>query len=189
MRTILARLLLCSAAFATSGWGAEVTFESLLGEMLDNSAVARWPEPEFTCRQASSYDRGTVAPGEPGWFANSDQNQFIRVETNQARTEKVMMDAVEIEWPASDNTPRSLVLYATQASDYGTLAFLVNGQRVNERFDGYAKSVQPAATFQLGVFAPQNGRFTLRIEVAGANPAATGAKYFVGLDCVVAGTP
>ena len=59
---------------------AEVTLESLLGEMIDFAAVARWPQPEFTCRQASSYDRATVAPDKPGWFANSDQNQFIRIE-------------------------------------------------------------------------------------------------------------
>ena len=32
---------------------AEVTLESLLGEMLDCAAVARWPQPEFTCKQAS----------------------------------------------------------------------------------------------------------------------------------------
>lgn len=70
-----------------------VTLESLLAEMTDFDAIARWPEPEFTCRQASSYDRAKVAPGQPGWFANSDQNQFLRTETNQGRTEKVMLDA------------------------------------------------------------------------------------------------
>ena len=72
---------------------AQVTIRSLLDEMTDYAAVARWPQPEFTCKQASSYDRGTVAPDQPGWFANSDQNQFIRTETNQGRSEKVMLDA------------------------------------------------------------------------------------------------
>jgi hypothetical protein len=72
---------------------ADVTLESLLAKMIDFSAVARWPQPEFTCKQASSYDRGTVAPDKPGWFANSEQKQFIRVETNAGRTEKVMLDA------------------------------------------------------------------------------------------------
>src|SRR5262245_53208801 len=70
----------------------EVTLESLLGEMIDFSAVARWPQPEFICRQASSYDRETVAPNRPGWFANNDQNQFIRTEENQGRQERVMLD-------------------------------------------------------------------------------------------------
>jgi hypothetical protein len=40
------------------------------------------------------------------------------------------------------------------------------------------------AALPLGVFAPRAGRYTLRLEVTGANPAATGAKYLFGLDCV-----
>jgi len=81
------------ALLSTACARADVTLESLLAEMTEFAAVARWPQPEFTCKQASSYDRGTVAPDQPGWFANSDQNQFIRTETNQGRVEKVMLDA------------------------------------------------------------------------------------------------
>jgi hypothetical protein len=91
---LIARAVFCAAALlATTCSCAEVTLESLLGELTDFTAVARWPEPEFTCKQASSYDRATVAPDKPGWFANSDQNQFIRIEKNQSCTEKVMLDA------------------------------------------------------------------------------------------------
>ncbi|MBI5833634.1 MAG: DUF2961 domain-containing protein [Armatimonadetes bacterium] len=86
-------VLVLLALTATAPARAEVTVESLLREMTDYAAVARWPEPAYTCRQASSYDRATVAPDKPGWFANSDQNQFVRVETHQGRTEKVMLDA------------------------------------------------------------------------------------------------
>jgi hypothetical protein len=64
---------------------AEVTLESLLTEMVAYDAVARWPQPEFVCRQASSYDRASVAPDQPGWFANADQNQFIREEKIHGR--------------------------------------------------------------------------------------------------------
>ena len=50
-----------------------VTLESLLGEMTDYGAVARWPDPPYTCRQASSYDRRSKTPDDPGgWFANTD---------------------------------------------------------------------------------------------------------------------
>ena len=62
-----------------------ITLDSLLQEMVDAESIARWPQPEFTCKQASSYDRETVAPDKPGWFANNDQNQFIRIETNRGR--------------------------------------------------------------------------------------------------------
>jgi len=97
--------------------------------------------------------------------------------------------SVEIEWPAPDAAPRKLVLHATQAPDYATLRFRVNGQPVAATLDGYAPAVQPAPAFVLGAFAPRDGKFALRVEVAGANPAAKGAKYFFGLDCVTLEKP
>lgn len=81
--------LLWLAAFPAP---AQTSLLSLLREMTNNAAVARWPQPEFTCKQASSYDRQKVAPDKPGWFANHDQNEFVRVETNQGHTEKVLLD-------------------------------------------------------------------------------------------------
>jgi len=73
---------------------AIVTLQSLLNEMTDYNAVARWPDPPYTCHQASSYHRETKTPDDPkGWFANGDQNQYIRIETNRNCIEKVMMDA------------------------------------------------------------------------------------------------
>ena len=71
-----------------------VSLKSLLHELIDYDHLARWPEPAFTCRQASSYDRASKTPEDKeGWFANGDQNQWIREEKNGDRTEKVMMDA------------------------------------------------------------------------------------------------
>lgn len=71
---------------------AEVSFGSLLDEMVNRDNLARFPEPAYTCRQASSYDRGSVSPDEPGWFANMDRSYFVRTEKNDGRTERVMMD-------------------------------------------------------------------------------------------------
>ena len=42
-----------------------VTLDSLLHEMVDVESIARWPEHEFTCKQASSHDRKKVAPDHP----------------------------------------------------------------------------------------------------------------------------
>ena len=98
-------------------------------------------------------------------------------------------DSLEMEWAAPDAAPRKLILYATQSSDYATLRFRVNGQDVPATFDGYADSARPAPAFVLGVFEPRDGKFTLRAEVAGANPASKGAKYFFGLDCVTMDKP
>lgn len=66
---------------------------SLLKEMTSFGSVACWPGPVFVERQASSYDRKSVAAGQPRWFANGDFNQFIRKEESGGHTEYVMMDA------------------------------------------------------------------------------------------------
>ncbi len=39
-----------------------VTLDSLLHEMVDVESIARWPEHEFTCKQASSHDRKKWRP-------------------------------------------------------------------------------------------------------------------------------
>jgi hypothetical protein len=58
--------MICFASFPLSSLStqsvAAVTLESLLAEPTSYAAVARWPEPEFACKQASSYDRETVVP-------------------------------------------------------------------------------------------------------------------------------
>ncbi len=86
---IAAGLVVAGAVWA----GTAVTTRSLLEEMTDREAVARFPEPAFTCRQFSSYDRESKGPDQPGWFANDDSSKFLRVETLRGRTEYVMFDA------------------------------------------------------------------------------------------------
>ncbi|MEI8042462.1 MAG: hypothetical protein WCL11_13710, partial [Verrucomicrobiota bacterium] len=71
-----------------------ISLESLLREMIDRDSAARWPEPAFVCKLASSYDRRSKSPNDSAtWFANSDKSQFIRMEEPQGRREWVMMDA------------------------------------------------------------------------------------------------
>ncbi len=95
LATILAAFLL--TAFGTADATADdsvVSLQSLLRELIDYDHLTRWPEPAFTCKQASSYDRASKTPEDKeGWFANGDQNQWIRIEKTAGRTEKVMMDA------------------------------------------------------------------------------------------------
>ncbi len=70
-----------------------ISLNTLLAEIKDVSAVASWPQPAYTLKQSSSYDRKSISPDKPGWFANGDFNQFIRKEEKKNRTEYVMMDA------------------------------------------------------------------------------------------------
>jgi hypothetical protein len=93
-RITLFFILLSSCFFSLSAVAQQViALHSLLEDMTDFDAIAKWPNPAYTLKQASSYDRRSVSPDKPGWFANGDFNQFIREEKNNGRTEYVMMDA------------------------------------------------------------------------------------------------
>jgi hypothetical protein len=81
--------LLCSGSVLTA---ETITLESLLDEIVTRETLARFPQPSYTCRQFSSYDRDAVAVDQPGWFANWDRSQFVRTEENSGRKEYVMMD-------------------------------------------------------------------------------------------------
>jgi hypothetical protein len=92
-----------------------ITLASLLDEMVDRDALARWPDPAYTCRQFSSYDRKARGPGEE-WFANRDVNQYLRTEVNDGRQEWVMMDtpgpgAVVRIWSANPPEDGTLRVY------------------------------------------------------------------------------
>ncbi|HUT36541.1 MAG TPA: DUF2961 domain-containing protein [Planctomycetota bacterium] len=90
---------LAAGLLLSSAWAEEraVTLEALLQEMVDREAVARWPQPAYTCRQASSYDRRTKSPDDPaGWFANTDNmdgsGASLRWEEAGGRRECVLLD-------------------------------------------------------------------------------------------------
>lgn len=71
----------------------EITFTSLIDEMTDRARLAAYPEVDWQCLQASSYNRDSVAPrGSAGWFADSDGTGFIREETTQGPHEWVVME-------------------------------------------------------------------------------------------------
>src|SRR5579859_1818340 len=115
-------LLVCwSLIIAPVSVRGEITLESLLREMVNRDAIARWPQPEWTCRQASSYDRKTVASDQPGWFANDDHTQYIRAEVTDGRTEQVMLDV---------DGPGALVRFWLTTADKkaGTIRIYLDGQ-------------------------------------------------------------
>jgi hypothetical protein len=86
--------LLLSVCSATHVYAqATVTLKSLLTDMTNAASVASWPQPTFTLKQVSSYDRKSTSADKPGWFANGDFNHFIREEKKNGRSEFVMMDA------------------------------------------------------------------------------------------------
>jgi hypothetical protein len=107
-----------------------ISLKSLLKEMVDMSSVARWAQPEYTMSQASSYDRHSVSPDLPGWFANDDNNQFIRREQKPGHTEYVMMDA---------NGPGAIVrFWLTMQSGEGRLRiYFDNEEKASIQIEAY----------------------------------------------------
>ena len=70
-----------------------VTLETLLDEMIDHEAVARWPQPEYRTCQASSHDRRQKTATDPnGWFANQDYGHALRTQRIHGREEWVILE-------------------------------------------------------------------------------------------------
>lgn len=71
-----------------------VTTGTLLDDLTNLARLAEFPDPAYTCRQFSSYDRESTSPDDrEKWFANRDFSQFLRQEQHGGRTEWVLMDA------------------------------------------------------------------------------------------------
>ncbi|SHJ03899.1 glycoside hydrolase family 172 protein [Pseudozobellia thermophila] len=97
---ILSLVFMASAgmAFAQTEDGV-VSIESLLKDMVDRDAIARFPKTGFRLKQESSYNRASKTPADSvGWFTNKDFNSgdkdhnFIRIEEKNGQKEWVLMD-------------------------------------------------------------------------------------------------
>ena len=122
---VITMLMRASATLKTS---KTVTLQSLLVELTDREAVARWPQPEYTCYEASSYDRSRISPDKPGWFANNDHSQFIRVEERAGRREQVMLDvdgpgAIVRFWLTSNDKRNGNLRVYLDGNEQPTLVF------------------------------------------------------------------
>ena len=85
-------LCACITLLFFSSCTKKVTIESLLDEMASREHLSYFPEKEYKLKQASSYNRESVAKGQEGWYANYDMSHFVRVENNNNRREFVMFD-------------------------------------------------------------------------------------------------
>ncbi|MBS1598814.1 MAG: DUF2961 domain-containing protein [Bacteroidetes bacterium] len=89
---IILLFIFLAVAHSISCIAQEVSLKSLLTEMTDFESIARWNKHPYTLKQASSYDRHSISPDKPGWFANADASQYIRKEEKNGRSENVMLD-------------------------------------------------------------------------------------------------
>ncbi len=114
-----------------------VTLAKMLQSMVDLEGLCRPPQPGQACRQFSSYDRASTAPGKAGWFANGDAGKFLRKETHAGRTEYVMADmpgpgAVVRVWSANPEGGGTFRLYL---DDMETPVIEENFKRLTEAGD------------------------------------------------------
>ena len=135
----------------------KVTLESLLNEMTDREVLTRLPKDPYTLKQFSSYDRKSIAPDEPGWFANDDYTQFIREEENNGRREFVLFDAegpgAVVRWwmtfageGAADGTVRIYIDNQPEPVIEGNILELLSGEMLAS--EPLASSVSPETEYQ-----------------------------------------
>ena len=124
-----------------------ITINTLLNEMIDRNAIARFPEPTYKLKQVSSYNRASISPKDSiDWFKNKDYNSnkkdsnFVRIEENNGQKEWVLMDEkgpgtiVRFWMPfnyAKANKPNYIIKFYLDGSDKpaleGNLPNLLNG--------------------------------------------------------------
>lgn len=115
-------IVLAGACLVACPAFGEVTFGSLLREMTDLDGLTRYPEPAYTCKQFSSYDRRSTDPAvltDENWFANGDCGNHLRVEQRDGANEHVMMDA---------DGPGALVrIWSANPGDAGIVRIYLDG--------------------------------------------------------------
>ena len=99
-----------------------ISLESLLQEMIDREQLTRYPDPGFTNKQFSSYDRATTTPEDQSWYANWDRSMFLAVDSSLDRKEYVMYDA---EGPGA--VVRFWMTFAGEGAGEGTLRIYLDG--------------------------------------------------------------
>uniref|UniRef100_UPI004047FAF3 glycoside hydrolase family 172 protein n=1 Tax=Mariniflexile sp. TaxID=1979402 RepID=UPI004047FAF3 len=159
-------LTLMTAFTSCSSQESQVSIESLLNEMIDRDAVARFPKKDFRLKQESSYNRASVSPKDTlGWFNNKDNNtkdtehNFIRIEENKGIKEWVLMDhsgagAIVRTWmpfrstkkPETNSIIKIYLDGATEPTLEGNMLNLLNGTGLFS-FPLAHKSLRSAVSF------------------------------------------
>lgn len=135
-----------------------VTLETLLDEMTDYASAAEFPE--YSLRQTSSYDRRSVSPDQPGWFANNDGSGYERIETINGHREKVLFEA---EGPGVVTR-----IWTTTSDKRGTLRFYFDGESA-PRFTIPAYDLSQAPFFVGEALSLRHTNYETRPEGRGGN--------------------
>lgn len=89
---------------------------------------------------------------------------------------------VEVALTVTKKEPLRLLLNMTTSYDFGTYQAYLNGVKLGGPMDFYSSDVKNSE-FHLLDFWPEPGKYTLRLECVGKNPASRG--HFLGLESVL----
>jgi hypothetical protein len=137
-------LVLLISALCLPVKGQKVTMGTLLNEMTNREALAKFPEFNYQTKQFSSYDRSAKQPGGENWFANEDRTNFLRREVTENGSEWVMFDSDKtgaiVRWwmtfageGAGDGTLRIYIDNAETPTIEGRAFDLMSGGLLAER--------------------------------------------------------
>ncbi len=101
---------------------ADVSFASLIGEMTDRSALARWPEHSWKHGHRSSTQRPVLSPESEGWHENHDAGNYVGMSNSQGRVAFVLLKQ---EGPGAVTR-----IWSANPAGAGNLAVYVDGQPV-----------------------------------------------------------
>ena len=121
--------LFLSLFSSCSGGEDEINLKTLLEEMTNRESLTYFPSPDYRCKQFSSYNTSSKNKDDYRWFANVDNNFFLRTETNQGRREFVLFDS---------EGPGAVVRFWTTFNRYdgkGVFRFYFDGEE-NPRIEG-----------------------------------------------------
>ncbi len=164
----------------------------------DFSSVAFWYQtgiPTFTARAPSgkertlpSLERITVAGPK---FTNKNYHGEGTVTTQQLEiydTPQLLYmptkaEGAWLEFPfeVTKKEPLRLLINATNANDFGKYQTYLNGIKIGEVIDLYNAKISNKEVHLLD-FWPEPGKYTLRLECVGKNPASQG--YYAGIESV-----
>ena len=86
---------------------------------------------------------------------------------------------IEIPFEVKSKEPLRLVLNLTTSYDFGRYQASLDGVKLGGPMDFYSAEIK-SQEFHLLDFWPQTGRYTLRLDCVGKNPASLG--YYLGLE-------
>ena len=71
MRIIIGLCVVAFLCFESPSMASDkVMVSTLLDEMISFEKATEFPEPYYTCKMVSSYDRRTVSPDKDWWYAS-----------------------------------------------------------------------------------------------------------------------